>query len=70
MLAVPALTPVTVPVPLPMLTWPDVVLHTPPPAPSVNVICAPTHTAPAPDMAVGPVFTVSVTLVMQPAGVV
>ena len=64
MVAVPAATPVTVVVPPPpvvtVATEGDRLDHVPPVKASDNVIAAETHTAFAPDIADGAVFTVSV----------
>ena len=67
-IAVPALTPVILQdseLVEPTVAAPEQ-LHMPPVMPSVSVIEFPLHTAPAPDMAVGVAFTVTVALAAQP----
>ena len=65
----PTITPVTVPLSEP--TDPTVgllLLHAPPPTPSVSVVFAPTQTADAPEIAVGDKLTVTTIFDAQPAG--
>ena len=70
MVDVPPATPVTTPVPTPMVATPVVPLfHVPPPAASASVVVLPWHTLSVPVIAdIG--FTVTIALVVQPAGVV
>ena len=71
MVAVPALTPVTVPVTEPTVAADADVLHEPPPVASVSVIALPTQTLDDPDIAAGPEVTVTVSnaVLLQPAEV-
>ena len=63
----PVVTPVTLPVPEPIVNALPPALHTPPLTPSASVVVAPTHTLPAPVIAVGVAFTVTVFVAAQPA---
>ena len=63
--AIPVTTPEAVTVAVPT----DVELHTPPAAPSLKVVVAPTQTIPEPDRvpAFGNALTVATTVTLQPA---
>ena len=63
----PAVTPITLPVPEPIVIALPPVLHTPPFTPSASAVVAPMHTLPAPVIAVGVAFTVTVFVAAQPA---
>jgi len=65
----PILIPVTTPLLLPILIVALPVVQTPP-VPSVSVVVAPMHTLPAPLIAGGIAFTVTVVVVMHPGPVV
>lgn len=62
----PAVTPVTTPVPEPTVALALLLLHVPPGVTSVNVIVAPSHKLPLPDIADGFAFTVTTALVVHP----
>jgi hypothetical protein len=64
MVAVPAVTPVTIPV-LPTVALALLLLHVPPPGP-VSGKLAPSHTAELPVMAPTAAFTVTTLLTTQP----
>jgi hypothetical protein len=69
MTALPAMPPVTIPVPVPMVaTFVLLLLHEPPAAPSLNVIFKPEHTVEAPAITPGDaiVVTDAVAAVPQP----
>lgn len=65
----PAVTPVTTPLLLPIVATPVAPLvHTPPLVPSVSVVVAPAHNVVVPVIATGLAFIVVVTIVKQPVG--
>ena len=65
--ATPAPMPVTTPVPDPTVARPGLLLsHVPPDGEELNVIVAPTHTAEAPEIVEGAVFTVTVAIDSHP----
>lgn len=66
MIAVPAVTPVTIPVAEPTVTAALVVLHTPPAIGSLSVTDDPMHTAGGPVTAEGVAFTVTLAKAVQP----
>lgn len=69
MIAVPADTPVTIPVDEPMVAMAVLpLLQSPPPAPSLSVVVVPTHVCNIPVIVVGPEFTVTVVIAVQPVG--
>ena len=65
---VPADTPVTIPIELTVAVDILLLLHAPPPMLSLNVIIAPVHTMPGPEMADGNGFIVTPFVALQPAG--
>ena len=67
-MAVPALTPVTMPVELPIVTdpVPAVVAHVPPDVALLSVVVVPGQTVSSPDIAAGNGFTVTGRMVVQP----
>jgi hypothetical protein len=68
MMALPALTPVTVP-DTSTLAVPGALLpHTPPRLASCNVVVAPAHSVPAPLIGRGGLLTVTVVVAIQPVG--
>lgn len=69
--AVPAETPVTTPVPEPTVAIPVAEeLHVPPDVPSLSVVVEPAHIAALPVMDAGNAFTVTVVLAVHPELVV
>ena len=71
MIAVPAETPVTMPVPEPIVAIPVAPLvQLPPAVPSVRVVVLPVHTDNVPPIATGAVFTVTVVVTRQPPATV
>lgn len=71
MVAIPAVTPVTIPVDDPTVAIPGALLvHVPPVTPSLSVVARPMHTCVTPVIAVGTVFTVTVAVALQPAAIV
>ena len=70
MVAVPSDEPHTTPVAEPTLTDELDELQTPPVTPSVNVVHAPLQILPAPDIAVGDIFTVTLVVTTQPPATV
>ena len=71
MVAVPAVTPVTVPVAEPTVALEVLLLlHVPLPVASVNVVVSPIHTAPVPVIPEGTELTVIVVAAVQPAPLV
>jgi hypothetical protein len=71
MVAVPVVTPVTIPAELMVAIIGLLLLHIPPPVVVVSVVVWVWHTAAAPAMAEGPLFTVTLFVAVQPvAGIV
>jgi hypothetical protein len=69
MIVVPEVIPVTIPVVDPTVTLGLLLVHVPPPIPSVKVIMAPVHTLDGPSIIVGDVLTVIVLVALHPAKV-
>ena len=66
--ALPGAIPETTPVPpTDTIPAPSGLLQAPPVVPSLKVIDNPAHTAPAPEIAAGVIFTVVIVVVKQPA---
>ena len=70
MIAVPADTPVTMPLNEPMEMVADALLHIPPLAVSVSVSVVPVHINPVPVTTVGELLTVTVVVALHPVGAV
>ena len=68
MVSAPAVTPVTTPVPNPIVPLPLLAVQVPPPA-SVNAVVKPTHTVRVPVMDAGSGFTVTTAVIIQPVAV-
>lgn len=68
MFAVPAATPVTIPVDPTVATNELLLLHAPPVVVSVSVVLSPAQTLAVPPMAAGKLFTVTTVVVAQPSG--
>jgi hypothetical protein len=66
---VPATAPHTVPKPVTVIDG-LLLVHVPPPAPSISDVQLSTHTCNTPPIGVGAVFTVTVVVAVQPAAVV
>jgi hypothetical protein len=66
---VPATAPHTVPKPVTVIDG-LLLVHVPPPAPSISDVQLSTHTCSTPPIGVGAVFTVTVVVAVQPAAVV
>ena len=66
----PAATPPTIPVDPTVARSVLLLIHVPPPTPSVNGVVWPTHTVVLPPIRVGAWFTVIIDVVTQPVGIV